>query len=279
MASQFDKSLILERVLEEEDCDVLKNEIYKHFQVTEKVVVFYNGRNWAIISLYNMLCYPLLYFDFWSEKDNTTYRNTLLVCPITMRAMIYKGKIRILDVINDRLFLLNLDTNDEFFMDTPYTGHYDEKGQEKKIKSHIKRHEVKIPTLRDAFTFLLDPIYIVVKKEKQLKPIINIGYYSNKYTYLGLPIHTALHPKTLVYMIQYYSHHTKNYRYTVIVGQDINRETPTGYNYRASGLWDFMMKNMKDFVEKKAYIYPIFWYMIDKLYGGKDVKMIMITQS
>jgi hypothetical protein len=272
-----DKDRLLERILEDSDCEVITTDIYKHFQVSDKVVVFYNGKVWSIISLYNMLCYPVFYFDFWSEKDNETYKNTLLVCPITMRSMIYKGKIKILNVINDRLFLLNTDTGDEFLMDTPFTGHYDDKGKEKKIKSHVKRYEVKILSLRDAFTFLLDPSYIIVKKEKVIKPVINLGYYTNRFTHDGLSIYTAFHPKTIVYMIQYYSHHTKDYRYTVIVGRDINRETPTGYNYRASGLWDFITKHLKDLIDKKAYIYPIFWFMIDKLYKDKDVKMIMIT--
>lgn len=273
----LDKDLLLERILDDTDCEVITNDIYKHFQVSDKVVVFFNGKRWTIVSLYNMLCYPVFYFDFWSEKDGTTYKNTLLVCPITMRSMIYKGKIKILNVVNDRLLLLNTDTDDEFFMDTPYTGHYDAQGKEKKIKSHVKRHEVKIVTLRDAFMFLLDPVYLIVKKEKQLKPVINIGYYTNRYTYDGLPIHTAFHPKTIVYMIQYYSHHTKDYRYTVIVGHDINRETPTGYNYKASGFFAFLLKHMRDLIEKRAYIYPIFWFMIDKIYKDKDVKMIMIN--
>jgi hypothetical protein len=221
-----------------------------------------------------MLAHPVLYFDFWSEKDNVIYKNSLLVCPITMRAMIYKGRIKILDILNDKLYLLNTDTNDEFFMDSPYTGHYDEQGREKKIKSHVNRHEVKILTLRDAFTFLIDPKYMVVTEEMKKKPIIHEGYYINRYTYDGLPIYTAFHPKTIVYMVQYYSHNTKNYRYTVIVGKDINRDEITGYNYKASGLWAFINKHLKEFVEKRAYIYPVFWFMIDRLYS--DVKMVMI---
>lgn len=277
MESEFNKDLLLNRILEDSDCEVITSDIYKHFQVSDKIVSFYNGKSWCVITLYNMLCYPILYFDFWSDKDKTTYRNTLLVCPITLRSMIYKGKIKIIDVINDRLFLLNTDTGDEFFMDTPYTGHYDEKGKEKKIKSHVKRHEVKIVVLRDAFMFLLDPTYMIIKKDKQVKTIIYSGYYTNQFTHIGLATYTTFHPKTLVYMIQYYSHHTKDYRYTVIVGRDINRETPTGYNYRASGLWDFMVKHMRELIEKRAYIYPIFWFMIDKIYKDKDVHMIMIT--
>jgi hypothetical protein len=272
--SEFKKDLVLNRILKEDDYIITDKDSYKYFKISDKVVCFFNGRDWNIILLDDMLAYPILYFDFWSEKDDTFYKNSLLVCPITMRSMIYKGRIKILDVINDRLYLLNTDTNDEFFMDSPYTGHYTEEGVEKKIKSHVKRHEVKILTLRDAFMFVLDPKYVVINKELKSKPIIYEKYYTNRLTYTGLPIHTAFHPKTIVYMVQYYSKHIKGYRYNVIVGRDINKETITGYNYKLSGLWEFINKHMENFAEKRAYIYPVFWFMIDKLY--QDVKMIII---
>lgn len=273
--AEFKKDLVLTRVLKDDDYKIIDKDSYKYFKISDKVVCFFNGRDWTLILLDDMLSYPILYFDFWSEKDNVIYKNSLLVCPITLRSMIYKGRIRILDVINDRLYLLNTDTDDEFFMDSPYTGHYTDEGIEKKIKSHVKRHEVKILTLRDAFMFIIDPKYLVISKELKAKPIIYERYYTNRLTHTGLPIHTAFHPKTIVYMVQYYSHNTKGYRYNVIVGRDINKETVTGYNYRLSGLWDFINRHMDEFAAKRAYIYPVFWFMIDKLY--KDVKMILIS--
>src|SRR5437773_278590 len=89
--------------------------------------------------------------------------------------------------ISDKVeYLLNTDTNDEFFMDSPYTGHYDPSGKEKKIKSHVKRHEVKILTLRDAFMFVLDPKFLVIRRELKIQPIIYERYYMNRLTYTGL---------------------------------------------------------------------------------------------
>lgn len=270
-----DKDLVMSRILTEDSYDLIIKDSYKYFNISDKVVCFYNGRDWNIILLDNMLAYPVLYFEFWSEKDNITYHNSLVVCPITMRSMIYKGKIKIIDIINDRLYLLNTDTRDEFFMDSPYTGHYDEAGQEKKIKSHVKRHEVKILTLRDMFMFLIDPKYLVLKKELKHRPIIYERYYSNRLNYEGASLHTTFHPKTIVYMIQYYSRSMKRYRYTVIVGRDINKDTVTGYSYKASGVWDFIMKHMHEFIKKRAYIYPIFWFMVEKLYSDFNIVSVL----
>jgi hypothetical protein len=274
MEKQFDKDLVMSRILTEDSYNIIIKDTYKYFNISDKVVCFYNGIDWLIILLDDMLAYPVLYFQFWSEKDNTTYINSLVLCPITMRSMIYKGHIKILDINNNRLYIRNTDTSDEFFMDSPYTGSYDDSGVEKKIKSHVKRHEVKILTLRDTFMFLIDPKYIIINKELKHRPIIYEKYYTNKLSHEGFPLHTTIHPKTIVYMVQYYSYSMKRYRYTVIVGRDINKENVTGYSYRASGIWEFISKHIHEFIKKRAYIYPVFWFMVEKLYS--DVNIVSI---
>ena len=274
-AHKLDKELICSRILTDDSYNVIIKDTYKHFKITDKVVCFFNGRDWNIVLLDDMLAYPVLYFDFWSKKDDTTYKNSLVVCPITLRAMIYKGRIQIQDIVNDRLYLLNTDTKDEFFMDSPYTGHYDDEGREKKIKSHVKRHEVKILLLRDTFMFLIDPKYIVVREELKQRPIIYERYYTNRLTYDDKGIYTTFHPKTIVYVVQYYSKSMQRYRYTAIVGRDINKETITGYSYKFSGTWEFINKHMDEFVKKRAYVYPVFWFMIEKLYP--EINMVYVV--
>lgn len=272
---KLDIDKIKNNILTKDDYVFVSSGIHKHYSLKSKIVCFFNGLNWNIINLDVMLCYPTLYFDFWSSKDNITYENTLIVCPITMRSLIYKGRVKIIDVVNgNRLYLLNTETNDEFFMDSPYTGHYDESGKEKKIKSQVKRYEVKILTLKDSMIIISDPKYLVSNKSYE-RSIINKDYYNNRLTYDGLSIYTTLHPKSIVYVVQYYSFTDKKYKYIVILGKDINKDKSSGYNYRDSGVLLYINQNINKFVKKKAYIYPIFWYMVDILYS--DVKMIFIT--
>lgn len=271
---KLDKKLICSRILTLESYDIIEKNTYKHFKTTDKVVCFFNGLDWNIILLEDLLAYPVLYFDFWSKKDNITYKNSLVVCPITLRALIYKGTVKIIDIINDRLLLLNTDTIDEFYMDSPYVGHYTDDGKEKKIKSHVKRHEVKILTLRDTFMFLIDPKYIVLKGGLKQRSIINEQYYTNRMTYDNFGTHTIFHPKTLIYVVQYYSHSMKQYKYNAIVGRDINKEVITGYSYKFSGTWEFINEHMGEFIKKRAYVYPVFWYMIEKLYP--EINMIYV---
>ena len=266
------KKIIMSRIINKDDYNVFSTNVEKYFNLRDNVICFYNGLNWNAILLEDMLAYPILYFEFWHEKSQTTYINSLVVCPITMRMMLYKGIIEIIDIVKDRLYLKNLDTDDEFFMDLPYTGHYDEKGNVKKIKSQTKRHEVRLLTLRDLFLVISDPKYIVLKNKE--KKIIKDDYYTNRYTYDNLPIYTMFHPKTIVYMIQYYSKANNKYKYIVLIGKNISKTEVTGYNTKASGIFDYIKSNYDKLTNKRAYIYPIFWFMVDKIYNDVNVLVV-----
>lgn len=268
----YDIDALLSRRLDKSDYYFTNTDVYKHFNISDRVLCFYNGINWNIIKLQDMLGHSVLHYDYWLEKDKKMYTNTLIVCPLTMRSMIYKGKVLITDVINDRLYLFNADTNDYFFMDLPYTGDTDSAGKEKVIKSHVKRFEVKVHTLRDAYVSITDPKYIIVNITKTT--IVPEIYYDNNLTYDGKPIHTSYHPKTIVYIIQYWSFKLKKYIYNVVVGKNINKKYITGYNHKKSGFDEFLKSYRDKALKNKAYIYPIFWYMVDKLYD--DVNFIIV---
>lgn len=272
-SNQFDKKLLFTRLLTKDDYKFIAKNPHKYFGVGENVVCFFNGIDWCCIPLNDMLAFPVLYYDFWYDKDKIMLENSLVVCPITLRSMIYKGKIKIIDIVDDRLFLSNTDTDDQFFMDQPYTGHTDDQGNEKKIKSHVKRHEVKIMILRDIFSFSSDPKYIVpYNKERQL---VYQDYYTNRLTWQGFGIYTTIHPKTIVHIIQHYSHSSRVYKHVVIVGRDVNKDSISGYNHKLSGFGAYINQHKKDLIQKKAFIYPIFWFMVERLY--KTAKIIVIT--
>ena len=263
--SQFEQ--IKSRVLTQKNYKIILKNSHKHFNINDRVVCFFDGKRWNTVKLNVMLAYPLLYFDFWVEKENTTYVNTLLVCPITMRSMIYKGRIKIIDVVDDNLKLYNTDTNDTFMMDSPYTGNNVENiGTKKRIVSHIKRFKVKMTTLKSAYNYLMDMVYIVPKSSLMQPPIFKIKYYDNRLTYDKKEIKTAIHPKTIVYVVQYYSFSQKQYIYTIIIGKDASKDEVSGYNYKYSGIFEYIDRYKEEYLKKRAYIYPVFWFMVEKLY-------------
>jgi hypothetical protein len=239
--------------------------IFSHFKLHEKVVAFYDGRVWNVISLNFMTRHPILIYRHWSDKDGVYYDNSLVVCPLTLRSMIYKGKIRIEDIKNNyELILKNEDTGDVFPISNPYTGHYDESGAEKKIKSQVKRNEVKILEHRDIFAFDSDPKYITIESE-DTDPIIDAEYYSNTVGVYGEKLSTLFHPKSLVYVVQYYSQSDNSYRHLILIPSQIGKTHIGGYKYRTSRFWSYSEKNKDKLIEKRAFTYPMLWFTIEKV--------------
>jgi hypothetical protein len=83
-----------------------------------------------------------------------------------------------------------------------------------------------------------------------------------------------MHPKTLVYIVQYWSYIDKKYKYSVIIGKDINKDVVSGYSYTNSGIWNYLNRYKHKFADMKAYIYPILWFMVERLY--KDIKIVIV---
>ena len=250
--------------------------IFSNFKLHDRVVAFYDGREWNVISLDFMLRHPILIYRHWSDKDQIYYDNSLLVCPLTLRSMIYKGRISIVDIkYNYELVIKNEDTQDIFPISNPYTGHKDEGGKEKKIKSQVKRHEVKILEHRDIFAFDSDPQYLTIETE-EVEPIIDLKYYENRLGVRGEDSNTIFHPKTLVYVVQYYSETDGGYRHLVLISPNISKEEITGYKYRKSRFWSYSEQNKDKLIEKRAFTYPMLWHTIEKvkLYNY-DTKVII----
>ena len=204
------KKKILSRICDKNDYMFIINDMQKYYSLSDTVIYFFNGIGWNIIHCDDMLAYPILYFDYWLEKEQKTVTNTLVVCPLTMRCIIYKGIIKIIDIVGDQLHLYNVDTNDTFFINNH-------------TNFHIKRFDVKMSFLRECYTVVSDPQFILINNKK--KSIIKKTYYMDRLDYMGNTLYTALHPKSIVYIIQYMSSKTQQSKYIVLLGNDININT------------------------------------------------------
>lgn len=240
--------------------------IYENFKLKDRIVAFYDGREWNVIRLDFMHAHPIIYYKHWSDKESVYFDNSLVVCPLTMRSMIYKGKIKIARRKNYELWLENTSTGDVFPMSNPYTGRTDQEGQEKKIKSHVKRHEVKIMEHRDIFAFDSDPRYVsldLYSGDKKMNGIMDSLYYSDRHDIDRKTANSVLHPKTLIYVVQYYSKTDDTYRHMILCGPEMNRDSVTGYEYRSTRIWKYMEDNKTKLIEKRAFVYPMLWYAIE----------------
>lgn len=254
-----------------------ENMMYKHYNFSDKVLVFFNGSKWMIVKFEIMQKCPILVYEHWSEKHNEYYTNSLVMCPITLRTMIYKGVISIDSIKDLELILHNNNTNDTFPMSNPYTGDTDKDGNHKAIKLQVKRYDVKITTLKDVFGFAHDAQYIVPKnKVNKLDIIVDDEYYKDTNDVYGNTIkthkskHHKLHPKSLVYIIQYYSKSKRKYKRLMLVSDKANNKKITGYTYTKYGVKKYMEDNQDIIVDKRGFVYPMLAYTVKALY--KDVE-------
>ena len=120
--------------------------------------------------------------------------------------------------------------------------------------------------------YATDPVYLKAEKSKKL--IINKDYYTNRENYNGEQIRNSYHPKTIVYVIQRYSRKHKIYKYEIIIGKDIDKDHVTGYDIKASGIWNYFAENKERIAKKRPYIYPIFWCMVERFYNDSEKILI-----
>lgn len=256
---------------------IIKCDDYKMSEYTDKaglslrdqIICFFNGINWVVVKIDVMLSYPILYFSFWSLKYKKYFINSLLVCPITLRTIIYKGKIEIIDIIKNNLKLRNLDTKDEFMMDQPFTGLTDKDGKEKEIKSQIKRYKVMISTLRDLYSIIGDPKYI--NTQLPINSIIPKRYYEDNKDIDENKIQTSYHPKTLAYIVQYYSFSAQHYKHIVIPPSNLNPKFKAGYEFKKEEFFKFFKEKEEIYKKNNVYIYPILWFQIPKIYDDFNI--------
>jgi len=203
-----------------------------------------------------MLYYPVVYFPYVSKTKGTTFINSIVLCPITLRTMIFKGKV-VVGTVDEAMtiYLRHIDSGDIFSLTRPFIGK----------TTHILRRSCKIMNLRDLYMFVSDPVYIVIDKVS-FNPIVPLVYIESTLDISGNVLLTKYHPKTLVHIIQYYSTTQQEYRHTVLIGSDASVNYVSGYNYNKSGLMSYLNAYKDELEQKNAYIFPIFWYAVEKLY-------------
>jgi hypothetical protein len=238
----------------------------------DRMICLYNGMDWLLIRLDHMLSYPVIDLNYMSQTSDRIYLNTLVCCPITLRCVIFKGQCRVDGIRNNILYIKHLESGDIQPIDQPFSNIKDQ-------GTHILRRTVKIITLREIYGMINDPHFIklnqsIIEKSEKNTKLVPIDYLESKKTIDDEIIYQTFHPKTLVHIVQYYSDKKKEYHHTVLVGRDIDKNKVTGYSYVKTGLNNYLIYHNESFEEKKAFLFPMLWYMVNKIYPA--VKLVNI---
>jgi len=210
--------------------------------LTNKVVLYTDGDLWKIVPLSIMKKYPILY-DCFHESGEGIYPITLVVCPISLITIVLKG-LYTFEKYND-VIILRSDS-----ITFPINN----------IPKNIKRLEAKILTLKNAITLVRDISYIILKKQPTKKTEKLKSYYKDN-----------PYDKSLVYVISYKSFKTKNDKYSIIIGKNINKDTITGYDISKSGVLEYLTKNQQKIINKEGYSFPCLLYMAFKLFPNSRI--------
>ncbi len=237
-----------------------------NMDLLDNVVMWFDGSDWKIAPISVSLSYPIIYDIFLDDTEK--YDVSIVVCPITLRSVMFKGKFEFHSYEDYRMILK--EDNDFLPIDL------NKKINKKLIIQDNKRIEVKIMTLRNAIIYAPDAQFM--KCEKEIKMIIDKSYYINDKDISGNELKIDfIHPKTLVYVVHYNSNTTKEDRYSILLGNDYNKDTITGYDVVNSGLNDHLTKYRSKIINKDGYIMPMLWYIAKIVY--KKFKIVALRRS
>jgi hypothetical protein len=255
---------IKKRFLEHDDYSFKYNyEYQKDLQLSDNIVLYNSGNQWKIILLSICLSYPIIYEKYVFNNDK--YDVTIIVCPVTLRSVMFKGKFKFDKYEHFRMILK--DDDDLLPIDM------NKKINNKFIIQDNKRIEVKIMTLRNAIIYAPDAIYM--NCNKKIDPIINISYYSNNMDINNNLLETGfIHPKTLVYIANFNSKTTQEEKYVILLGNDSNKDFVTGYDVVLSKLNNHLIKYRSKIIDKDGYILPMLWYIAKIVY--KKFKIVYL---
>jgi hypothetical protein len=257
---------IKKRILQEKDYSFELNPSKQNdIDLKDNIILYNNGNQWKIIPLIICLSYPIIYeqYAYGDEK----YEVSIIVCPITLRSVMFKGRFKFYKYDKYRMILREEDDDDILPIDL------NKKINNKFIIQDNKRIEVKIMTLRNAIIYAPDAVFI--KCNKKISPIIKIPYYSNDKDINGNVLQsTFVHPKTLVYIASFISQKTKEEKYAILLGNDYNKENPSGYDIIQSKLNTHLIKYSSQIIKKDGYIMPMLWYIAKIIY--KKYKIIYL---
>ena len=241
---------ILDRILYKKDYQFV-SEVPSDLSLSDNVICYTDGIDIKIVPLDIMKKYPILY-DMYNNKNPIS----IIVCPFTLSSCIFEGHLNLTNHVENSSIVLEFNSEKFNIVNGSPT---------------VKRYQVQIKTLRNAFTDHIHAKYFRPKKTNinKISNIVNDTYYSQN----NLNSH-VFHDKTLVYLILYESSQTHNTKCTVIVGSNASKNHPTGYNIHESKVAEYLENNEEKIHEKLGFIMPILWFAYKPFFN--DAKIIIV---
>lgn len=235
---------------------VINSEPIKDVALSDPVLCFNNLNVWIIIDIDQMLKTPIIWTKIY--KENKTKDVTIALCPRTLRASMFEGKLKAKHYDGERLIL---ETEEKSLIPIDLNIAID-------LESNFeinKRYQISIQTLRNSLVDYYDIKYLHPTK-KTNKYIINKNYLNNRLDELDQEIgELQYHPKTLVYILQYVSDKGER-KITIIIGSNSNLIDSLGYDNKKSGFDKYISDYENEIIKKDCFIMQMLYYKAIKIY-------------
>jgi len=247
------------------NCDqyIITNNV-PDIELNDVVITFNNGINWHAIPLKLSNSFPIIYAEYHDLKFNSTSILSIVVCPYSCFSAAFNAKLSYKnDVISpdENNMISVVDDGQNINMVTGTIN-------DNKSKRNVKRFEIKMMTLNDMIKLHINIKFIFPTIKKIPKTIVDS-------TYLNLIPHDydnrVIHPKTLIYVIEYKSSKIDGYKNTILIGSDVNYDNVSGFDINKNGITKYMNNNDTKIRLKSGFIYPICWFVAKKLFPNANI--------
>jgi hypothetical protein len=237
----------------------------KKINLNSPVVCFNNLSEWIIIDLDVFMKTPIIWTQILS--DNKVIQVSIVICPKTLRASVFEGKLKSKYYKDDRLILENeekslipIDAN--IAIDTEFNLEIN------------KRYQVYIQTLKNSLIDYYDIKYLhpIKTKTNKTKYVYRKSYLYDKLDENNneIKIDLKFHPKTLVNLIQYNSKDNIK-KITIIIGKESHPLEIKGYDNKKSGFDEYILKYEDEIIKKESFIMPMLYYKALQIYPSSKI--------
>ena len=236
--------------------------------LSDPVLCFNNLNEWIIIELDVFLKTPIIWTKIY--KDTKQIDASIVLCPRTLRASVFEGKLKSVKYQDERLIL----------EDAEHTLIPIDVNVAIDINSELepsKRYQIYIQTLRNALVDYYDIKYMhpikKINKSTMNKYVINKNYLSNRLDEYDMEITKEMqfHPKTLVHILQYTSTKSNHKKITILIGKEANNIDYKGYDNKKSGFDEYLITFSDDIIKRECFIMPILYYKALKIYPNAKI--------
>ena len=261
MTNNFYQSYV-NNILTKDDY-IVNNILPSLYNLYDYVVIYFDGNKWKLVLLDIMTSYPILYDTY--QNNEKTYDITIALCPISLRSVVFKGKFKI-KTYDNTIMLLTDDNNNILPIDLG------QKLNTNNIMLSNRRSEIKIMILKEALIYTSDPLFITTDK----KYVKNNTYYNDMLNYNNEIIPDGLiHPKTLVYIIQYKSIKKDEKKYSIIISKNYKNNIVSGYNFKNDGYISYLAEFQTKIINRDGFIFPCLWYIAKLSYPNSRIVYII----